>query len=63
VSEIVCALSELLLLTHWLEIIFADTMFPERNRELDGVYHMRDIPALDGKTFLYGFAIIHEIDI
>ena len=45
------------------EIVYANTKKPDDNRELGNVYHIKDIPGKDKKSYFYGFSIIYEIDL
>jgi hypothetical protein len=45
------------------ERIFANTLSPYRNRELEAVYHTSNIPGVNRKSFFNGFSIVQEIEV
>lgn len=44
-------------------MIYANTLYPERNRELTKVSHANNFEGADGRSFYYGFDIWLEIDL
>jgi hypothetical protein len=45
------------------EIVEVDITRPERNGRLAGIFKVKDLCGLDGKTWYYGFTILLKIDI
>jgi hypothetical protein len=45
------------------EIVNVDLERPERNGQLAGIFKIKDIEGLDGRTWYYGICILMEIDI
>jgi hypothetical protein len=46
-----------------VEVIWANTKYPERNRELTSVYDTHDIPDINGKKHYFGFTVVQLVDI